>query len=344
MDSTELKPTSKIPEGATFKSQPAAPLVEEISLESILKFLRKNFLVILIAVVLFGAIGYGVTRLMPVEYSATAKILPEAAGNNMGGLGGLASMAGISLARSQDGISPDLYPDLVQSRTCLIKILTTPLSAQDNKTVVLMEYLGKNVPSLTPAQIAQADSMLVLTKDQELVMRTMAGRIEVTMDRLTGILTLEVEMPDPVLAASSTKFIINYLTTFVSEYQSGRETQKVVFLNQQVLAAKQKYQRAELALNAYRDRNRNPFTNVSQIEEQRLQSDFTQQQSLYAELTRQLESARLQALEESPVLKIIEPPMVPNQSSSPKTLVFIIASALFGLVLVILFLLLRNSS
>jgi uncharacterized protein involved in exopolysaccharide biosynthesis len=311
---------------------PSTPnsMVEEISIHTIAIFFRKNLLLLMASVLLFAAIGYGISRQMPVEYRASAKILPEASGMNMGGLGGLANMAGISLSQSPDAINPDIFPDIIQSKSFLIKLLTTPMPTSDKKMVVLMEYLGKGTKPLSPPEIAQADSLIVLTMEQEGVVGNVANRMKVSIDRMTGILTLEVEMPDPVLAAYSTKFIINYLTKFVSEYRSGRENQKVVFLTSQVGLAKQKYQRAEYALNAYRDRHRNPFTNVSQIEEQRLQNEFTQYQNLYADLNRQLETARLESLQESPVLKIIEPPMVPNGKSSPRTVLIMLLAGFIG--------------
>lgn len=320
---------------------PVEPETDEVSLGQIAGFLRRYFLILLAAGVLFGLLGYGVTRFMSVEYTATAKILPEF--NGMGAaqsLGGLASLAGLSVGQASETIRPELYPDIIQSKTFLIKALTTPLTASNQKEVLLMEYFDYGASPLTPAQVAQSDSLIVLTKEQEWVMKDVASRFDVAMDRLTGVLSVRVIMPDPVLAASCSRLIVNYFTEFVLEYRTTKEAKKVNFLTSQVRDNKQKYQRAEVALGAYRDRNRNQFTNVARIEEQRLQNDFMQYQSLYGELTRQLESARLQAQEEAPVLKVLEPPMIPNEKSSPKTMLITIGAALFGVMQVGLYLLL----
>ena len=53
------------------------------------------------------------------KYTVTVKLAPEVQGGkpSLGGLGSLASMAGINMGsmNSADAMSPELYPDIVQS-------------------------------------------------------------------------------------------------------------------------------------------------------------------------------------------------------------------------------------
>ena len=56
---------------------------------------------------------------IPKEYTVTVKLAPEIQGGktSLGGLSSLASMAGINVGsmNSADAMSPELYPDIVQS-------------------------------------------------------------------------------------------------------------------------------------------------------------------------------------------------------------------------------------
>jgi len=322
-------------------SDPANGIVE-VSLGDIFSFFGKYWLELLLAGLLSGGVGYGLSYLVPEEYEAAAKVLPELSSGvgSVGGLSDLASMAGISLGKNNsEAIRPDLYPSILASRPFLLKLLATPLPASDGKKINLVTYLKEDAEPLSAQQLSQGDTLIILSKGQEMALKDLQERVASGIDKLSGVLTVTVKMPDPTLAAACATFSLDYLRTFVTEYRGGKKTEKVTFLRQQMAEAKTKYRNAELTLNAYRDRNRNAYTNVAKIEEQRLQNDYLQVQTLYGELARQLEAAKLQALEDAPVLKVLEPPMVPNWRSSPKRMFYALGFAIFGGLVALLFIL-----
>lgn len=319
--------------------------VVEISLSDIFAFFKRNWLILFLAGLLSGGIGYGISYLVPIEYEASVQVLPEFSSGlgSVGGLSDLASMAGISLGKNgSDALRPDLYPSILNSKSFLIKILSTPFTLQDGRKIVLASYLDEKATNLSPQQIAQGDTLIILTKDQERALKNAKGRITAGMDRMSGVLTIEVLMPDPVLAATCATYSLEYLTDFVTEYRGGKKFEKVDFLRRQMAEAKSKYQRAEMALNAYRDRNRNTYSNVARVGEQRLQTEFMQAQTLYGQLSQQLKASRLQALEDAPVLKILEPAMIPNWKSTPKRSLYALGFAILGGLSTIVFLLVRQ--
>lgn len=313
----------------------------EISLGDLFAFFGRNWLILFLAVLLAGAGGYAGSYLVTPEYQATAAVLPEyGSGTKMGGLSDLASLAGISLGQGgSDAIRPDLYPSILGSKPFLLKVLATPFPLQGGKKTLLMPYLNPEAEPLSATQIAAGDTLITLTKAQEKVLINLAERVGAGMDKITGVLTIRVELPDPVLAAAVVAFGLDYLREFVAAYRGGKETEKINFLRKQVAETKQKYQRAEMSLSAYRDRNQNAYTNVAKVEEQRLQGDYLQAQTLYGELARQLESSRLQAMEDAPVLQVLEPPMVPNRKSKPRRALYALGFALLGGFIALLFVL-----
>jgi uncharacterized protein involved in exopolysaccharide biosynthesis len=316
----------------------------EISLSQILSFIKKYWGTLCIVGLVAGGLGIGVSFLIPKEFTSSAKILPEYSADIKGGnLGALASLAGVSLGDNSDAIRPDLYPDILQSRPFLLQLLTTPLPTEADTLALLTILLGDDeIQPFTKAQIARADSVLTLTEEQEDVFEDISKRISASNDKLTGILTIEIELPDPVMAAAVTNLAVNYLKTFVADYRTTKESDKVRFLQKQLAESKGRYQRSEYALNAYRDRNQNTFSNVARIEEQRLQSDYLQAQTIYNGLTQQLEAARLQLQEDSPVLKILEPPMIANKKSKPKRLFYAIGFGIVGGFIALAFILFKK--
>lgn len=334
----------EIPSNSVSNDNLRSDEVIEISLAQIVNFIRKYWGTLFLSGVFSAALGIGISFLMPKEYTSSAKILPEFSSSmKSGNLGALASLAGVSLGDNSEAIRPDLYPNILQSRPFLIQLLTTPLPTQADTLALLPVILGSDdIQPFTKEQLAKADTVLTLTIEQEAVFKSIAQRISASNDKLSGVLSIEIELPDPVMAAAATNFAVNYLKNFVAEYRTTKESDKVRFLQKQLGESKGRYQKTEYALNAYRDRNQNTFSNVARIEEQRLQSDYLQAQTVYNGLAQQLEAARLQLQEEAPVLKVLEPPMVANKKSKPKRLYFAIGFGVLGGLFALLYILFKK--
>jgi uncharacterized protein involved in exopolysaccharide biosynthesis len=332
----------------------------EIRLSDILQFVRQN----LRRLVLGGLIGlvtgalYALSK--PNEYKAQLTVMPElqSKASGLGNLGSLAGLAGIdvgSLAGNNDVIRPDLYPTVVQTVPFGLYILNQPVvSKKFKKRETLRDFLvhqqedtwrGKLnlwLASFSSTDDADSDSegsiksgQLELTKEQEDLILAIKGRVSVTHDKKSGMLTVETQMPDPIVAANAAQTTLTYLTDYVTSYRTEKARKQVQFLTEQVNRSKRRYQEAEEVLSNYRDRNRGLYLNTAKIEEQRLQADFILAQSLYNDLVKQLEVARIRIQEETPVFKVLEPARIPKKKSGPKrtliTLGFAIAGVLIAL-------------
>ena len=161
----------------------------------------------------------------------------------------------------------------------------------------------------------------------------MNERVFAEIDKKTGVLTIDAKMPDPVVAATIVQLALDYLTKYISNYRTGKSRQQVMFLTQQVTNARRRYEAAEYTVSAYRDRNRSIFLNTAKIEEQRLQADYLLAQTVYNDLSKQLEQARIKVQEEAPVFQVLEPARVPLQKSEPKRTITAIGFAVFGAII-----------
>ncbi len=279
--------------------------------------------------------------------------MPElkSAASGLGDLRSLASLAGVSLGGANgtsEAIRPDLYPDVIQSVPFSLYLLNQPVISNSAKTTqTLQTYLtepsGEGITGVLQSLFGgnnkgeevlsdKKSPDLQLTLKQEQLCRLINTQVVAEMDKKSGIITITCRMPDPKVSATVARLTLNYLTTYVTNYRTGKARQQVDFLTEQVNNSRRRYQEAENLLSAYRDRNRNLFLNTAKIEEQRLQADYILAQSVYSELAKQLEQARIKVQEESPVFQVLEPPRVPLRKSGPKRMTLIIGFTIFGIV------------
>ncbi|HEV7349033.1 Wzz/FepE/Etk N-terminal domain-containing protein [Telluribacter sp.] len=330
--------------------------VIEISLSDIFAFIKRHYRALFLVTVIAGILGLSISFLMSKEYSARTLLLPEAgAGSKMGKLGSLAGLAGINLGGVEggDAVRPDLYPDVLKSAPFALFLLNQPVVDENNRKYKTLKlflepdtstgFLGNFLPSKTasPKFKPQLPGEVVsISLEDDAMIKKIQERLSASIDMKTGIISIQSEMPDPVVAALTVQKASDYLTNYVIDYRTQKSRQQAEFLAEQAATAKQRQQRAEYALQSYRDQNRNAYLNVARIEEQRLQSEYTFSQSLYSDLVRQWEQAKIKVKEEQPVFKVLEPSRIPLRKSTPNRLLFGISFALlsmFGYLLYVLF-------
>ncbi|WP_288425621.1 GNVR domain-containing protein [uncultured Spirosoma sp.] len=326
-----------------------------ISLDQVRLFVRRNRLLISFCGIIALFIGILYAFLQKNEYTCYIKVMPElktsSAAGGLNDLKSLAGLAGVSLDNlntGSDAIRPDLYPDIVQSTPFAIYILNQTAASQkgDDKITVqrFLEDHNENTiggwiagfygGGLETKQVNSVGTLSIkLTKEQERISKEVLERINTIYDKKTGIVTITVVMPNPQVASVVAGQTLAYLTKYVTDYRTGKSRQQVNFLSTQVNAARSRYEKAEYAVSNYRDRNRSVFLNTAKIEEQRLQADYLLAQTVYTELSKQLEQARIKVQEEIPVFQLLEPPRIPTQKSSPQRLLIIVGFLITGIIL-----------
>ena len=91
--------------------------------------------------------------------------------------------------------------------------------------------------------------------------------------------------------------------------------------------------KTRLALQSFRDKNRNLFLNTAKIEENKLEDDFNVAQEVYSSLIKQSETLTISEKQTKPVFEVLDPPMVPNGKSGPNRLFYGIGGAFLAFIL-----------
>lgn len=330
--------------------------VVSVSLKGMLSAIIDNYKRIALITTVFIIVGVLLSFIIPVEYSSEVKLMPELQRKTAASLrrfSDLIDMAGIdmgSASGSVEAIRPDLYPNVIHSTPFIIYLLYRPVvDVKNRKFSRLYDFLIEKDKGLFSTKkkekipvLNKENEPIALTKGQEEFIKSVQERINAGLDKKSGIISVYAEMPDPRVAALVVNEAVNYLKQYVEDYRTGKARKEADFLFDRLAEARRRYQSAEYALSVYRDQHKYIVTQLADIEGRRLQANLSFTESLYNELNRQYEQARLRVQEETPVYKVLEPAQIPTKRSQPKRTLIVLGFLIVGFVLSIAFVLFSN--
>lgn len=304
----------------------------EVRFSDIILFVGKYIKVLILAAVVSVIAGVLYSFTLVKKYEAKVTLLPEYGTSKRGSF----SLLGAGLnADGAEKLQPDLYPNIMQSSPFGEYLLKQPVVDQDNKpykTLLdfmkaqqkpgLLSGLFSSSSSKTPAKENKLKQEGILSYSHQ-EQSNIYGAISVLsaeVDQKSGVIEISAETVDPFVSAIIVESAQKYLIDYVEDYRSSKATQREVLLAERVKEAKARLRSAEYSLQSYRDQNRNIFANTAKLEEQRLQAEYVLSESLYSDLVRRYEQAKISVKEERPVFKVLEPVKVPLAKSSPKRL------------------------
>lgn len=244
--------------------------------------------------------------LIAPTYAATASFVAEnpAQSRLPAGLAGLASQFGMSLG-AEASRSPAFYADLLRSREILGEVLAAKIAGPqpgDSVTVYALYRISGSTPE------RRLDDGI----------KTLRTRITLTVDQRTDVVRVTVEAPSPVAARDVLQLLIDRLADFNLNTRQSTAGERRRFIEGRVASSEQELRTTEDALRSFYERNRQLQSSPQlRFEEQRLTRQVAVQQELYLTLRREYETARIEEVNNTPVLTIIDHPAVPGRRVRP---------------------------
>jgi uncharacterized protein involved in exopolysaccharide biosynthesis len=292
------------------------------------------------------------------EFVSSGKILPEISGKGGGGLSqfsGLAAIAGVDLgavgASVTDAIRPDLYPNVITSTPFYLELLKAKVKTKDNIEVVFEKYYHAVIEEGKVADEellrkfpVNEEGIIVLNRLGEVRLKELRARVTGSMDKKTGIISITAKMPDPVVAAEVTRFAMNYLVDYITDYRTEKFKADVEYLENQLQGSKGKYYLSQQKRASYADKYQAGTIRLqsADIQRERLESDYRMSSTVYNEILKKYEEAKFLLHKETPVFKVLDPPVVPVLKSEPKKSLILLTSVLIGGVIGVAFVLLKS--
>lgn len=306
-------------------------------------------------------VGLVIAFSIPKEYTTVVKLAPEL--NNgqsaLRGLSAMASMAGVELGdgASADAVSPELYPEIVQSvpfMTELFDVVVTDCSGNTVLSVAdyvedalrepwwswLMKWpkqaVGWCVGLFAKEQAARecTDGTKVdpffLTDTQNRVVQQLQDRVRVSVDTKTQVVSLSVTMQDPLVSATLTDTVVRNLQDYVTQYRTNKARHDLEFTQQLYDEARQSYYASQQRYARYMDRNQGVVRRTSRTEQERLSNEAALAFELYNQMAQQLQLARAKVQEMTPVYVVLQPATVPLRASKPSKILILIGCVMLA--------------
>ncbi len=329
-----------------------------IDFAAFFKIIWKEKIWIIFITILFAIGGLAYAFSLREEFTANGKILPEYQ-SKVGGLGqfaGLASLAGVDLSSATSGggdaVRPDLYPDVLKSTPFFLDLFKFKVKNKENKEMAFSQFYDTYVldneikDEYKKIKFPASEQYIAISYQTEDNLKDLRERISASIDKKSGLLTVTVKMPDPVVATLITKYSMDYLTNYITNYRTEKAKKDLDFLAERLDAAKGKYYNNQAKKAQYSDQYQQSMIKLqsADLQRERIESEYKISSSFYNTLLQKYEEAKLKIQQETPVIKVLDPPVVPNKKSEPKKAIIAIFSAFLGGIIGLIFALLRKKN
>lgn len=292
-------------------------------------------------------VGIVVAFSIPKEYTTTVILAPESnSGNSKGSAGALAAMAGINLGGNavDADIAPDLYPNIIESTPFIIGLFDIRVNDLENEVdTTLYSYIKDKQKSAWWSKImalpggiislfssesreVRLDSInnFALTGTQTNIFNNLKGRITITVDKKTGVITLASRMQDPNISATIADTLISYLQSYIVSYRTQKARQDLAFTETLYAEAKKDYSDTQQKYAKYLDENQNVILASYRVNQEKLQNEMTLAYGVYNQVAQQLQMAKVKVQDTTPVYTVIQPAVVPLTPIKPNKRLIVI--------------------
>lgn len=340
------------------------PVEQEIDLVEIIKKVWGQRKFILKITAIFICFGILVALFSGKEYTANSTLVPQTGEKNaMGGLGGLAAMAGINLNNvgGNEVLSPKIYPKVLESIPFQKELMQTEIKFEEYEhpvklidfytseeyrkfsltgvilkyTIglpgVIMEAIRGEEPEMKYEKNA-ADGIVVgtLSKDESECIKMLKSKIALNVNDKEGYVTIAAMMHEPLAAAQLAAKVQVMLQRYITEFKIAKVKANLEFVEERFLEAKEQFEKKQDELAGFRDANRGFASAVARTTEERLNNEYNLAFSVYNELAKQREQANIQVKENTPIFTVVDPVTIPTERSKPKRGLICIAFAFLG--------------
>lgn len=330
---------------------------QEIDLIELIGKVWKKRRFILKTCVIAAVIGLIIAFSLPKEYKTEVKLSPEVSSSkgNMGELGGLAAMAGLSLggATGSDALYPELYPDIVSSTPFLLELANIKVETKDGElTTTFYDYMKNHQRKAWWGYIVGAPLDLIswgisllkgeefeeddkinpfsLTKKQERYIKDLSKKITVNVDKKSGVITASVMMQDALVSAMVMDVVLTKLQEYVIDYRTRKAKHDLIFSEKLFEEARTAYYNVQKIYAHYVDENRNIISASYRTEEERLRNEMLLAYGVYDQMAQQLEVNKVKVQEVTPVYMVIEPARVAIKAAKPAKAILLIGFVFLG--------------
>ncbi|WP_343700854.1 Wzz/FepE/Etk N-terminal domain-containing protein [Chitinophaga sp.] len=319
-----------------------------------LKFLIRSWKYISFVAIIFGIAGLLYALQQKPQYSAELTfVLEDSKSNPLNAYAGMASQFGIDLggAGSSGLLAGDNIMEYLKSRLLVEKTLLSAIQVNNRQVTLadifmeMYDYKSKwekgplSTVSFPQGQSRQSFSLLqdsILSAFHKNIVKKNL-RID-KPDRKASFIAVVCTSPNETFSQKFTERLVKEATEFYMQTKTKRSKTNIEKLQQTVDSIENLLNKKTFSAALSMDLNRNPAKSVAMVGTELNARDKEILRILYAEVTKNLELAKMTMAQEMPLIQIVDTPILPLKKTKFGKLKGIVIGTFLGALLCVLIL------
>ena len=324
-----------------------------------LRYLKKRRRVLILFSLIGGLLGIVYAFVETPNYKAVSTFVLEESsrggGLSLGSVSSLASLAGIDIGGgSEKGLfQGDNIMELYKSRLMIEKTLLSPININGKSELLINRYIEANDAGWSLFGKKNDLQKLNFNGDpkrfprkQDSILRDMVKFfnkriLTVTKpDKKLSIISVEVKFKDEIFATLFNQTLVQNVNNFYIQTQTRKTSQTVKVLQYQADSVRAILNSSIGRVAATSDANPNPNPTLKSLNAnyQKKQIDVQANSAIYSEMVKNLEVAKVSLRQETPLIQLIDEPILPLDIDKIGKILSALIGILSGLFLGLLYL------
>lgn len=298
--------------------QPVPFAEDDLNMSELSSFLRRHRRLFVVSLCVGVLVATTIAFVWPKHYTSSASFIPQGQ-SRLSSLATLASQFGVAVPVTDAGRTPAFYAALLESKNLLAEVVQQRFAGASGDTVALVGYL-RGQGSTTDLRIQSA-----ITK--------LARKMTVAVDQKAGLVRVEVTLGDPRMSRDVTRALIAQVDSFNLKSRQSQASAERRFSERRLAEAQAEARQAQDELQSFLQRNRD-FKSSPQLSftYDRLADNVSLRQQIYTSVAQSYEQARIEEVRDTPVITVVEAPMLPARADTRPFVRAIAAGVLLALV------------
>jgi hypothetical protein len=274
-----------------------------------------------------------------------------------GGLGSLASLAGINLnqgsSTSDSYLSPLLYSKIANSDEFSLKLIDEELISLNGDKFTIKEYLLSDTNSsfsligfikkYTIGLFTKNDNELksketvngynFISQEEFNLVKSFKEKFSIVLNEKEGYIEVIASDKDAFICTQLVKIVTKNLQSRIIELRTNKIKERLEY-------SKNQYEQKQIEFNIlqnnvadFKDSNKNISTARFMSELQKLESEYQLQQNILMTLASEFNNNKIKLNKDTPIFSVIDEVSVPNERSEPKKSLIALTYLFLGVVL-----------
>jgi uncharacterized protein involved in exopolysaccharide biosynthesis len=310
---------------------------DEISLKELIlkikdwyRFLLSKWIVLVVAAIIGGAIGVGYAFMQKPTYTASLSFALEdekSGGGGLSGALGLASSLGIDLGTSAGGaFSGANLIELMKSRNIVEKALLNPITVNGKKQSFAQYYITINEFNKNSSEKPELQNIVFevdadrskYTRHQDSILGKIYSDVLAMLtvgqkDKKVSIISIDVKSTDEYFSKAFAENLANEVSRYYIEIKSKKARQNMEILQRQTDSIRAVLNGSIVSVATAVDNTfgLNPAMQVQKTTISKKQFDVQANTAILTQLVTNLEMAKVSLRKETPLIQVIDKPILP---------------------------------